>query len=108
MAFPTWCRFVTPVLAHGRFQVRDFNAPITMSGQIETRVAVAPGDFMVADDDGIVVVPAAIAEEVLEYAEAGKRAEGEIRRAIEAGEDRESIDRRIDRWALLKARGAAR
>lgn len=108
MAFPTWCRFVTPVLAHGRFQVQDFNQPIGMTGQVEDRVTVHPGDMVLADDDGVVVVPAAMAEEVLEFAEAGERAEGEIRRAIEAGEDRESIDQRIDRWALLKARGKAR
>jgi regulator of RNase E activity RraA len=100
MSFPTFCRFVTPVLAHGRFQVHGFNEPITMSGQVENRVPVQPGDFIVADDDGVVVVPQATLLEVLEYAEAGERAEREIRQAIDAGEDRESIDRRIDRWAL--------
>jgi regulator of RNase E activity RraA len=106
MSFPTFCRFVTPVLAHGRFQVHGFNEPITMSGQVENRVPVQPGDFIVADDDGVVVVPQATLLEVLEYAEAGERAEREIRQAIDAGEDRESIDRRIDRWALLKQKRA--
>lgn len=104
MNFPTYCRFVTPVLAHGRFQVMDFNEPITMSGQVESRVPVNSGDFVVADDDGVVIVPQALLEEVFEYAEAAEKAEGETRKAIEAGEDRESIDKRIDRWALLKSR----
>jgi len=103
MHFPTFCRFVTPVLAHGRFQIKGFNEPITMSGQVEERVVVRPGDFVLADDDGIVIVPKALLEEALGYAEAAREAEGEIRKAIEAGEDRESVDKRIDRWALLKA-----
>ncbi|MPZ21073.1 MAG: hypothetical protein GEV06_24710 [Luteitalea sp.] len=108
MGFPTWCRFVTPVLAHGRFQIHGFNVPITMAGQLEARVTIAPGDFVVADDDGVVIVPEALVAEVIEFAEAAEQAEVAIRRAIEVGEDRESIDRRLDRWALLKARQATR
>jgi len=104
MNFPTYCRFVTPVLAHGRFQIQSYNEPITMSGQVDSRLPVKPGDFAVGDDDGVVIVPKALLEEVLEFAEAAERAEGETRKAIEAGEDRESIDKRIDRWALLKAK----
>src|SRR5688572_28542891 len=102
MPFPTFCRFVTPVLAHGRFQVHGFNEPITVAGQID-RVAVNPGDFVVADDDGAVVVPHALLIEVLHFAELAEKAECEIRRALDAGEDRESVDRRIDRFAALKA-----
>jgi regulator of RNase E activity RraA len=103
MNFPTYCRFLTPVLAHGRFQVHGFNQPITVSGQVAERVPVSPGDFLVADDDGAVVVPLAMLEEVLHFAELAEKAEGEIRRALDAGEDRESVDKRIDRFAALKA-----
>jgi 4-hydroxy-4-methyl-2-oxoglutarate aldolase len=103
MSFPTFCRFVTPVLAHGRFQVHGFNEPITVSGQVDERVAVSPGDFLIADDDGAVVVPQHLLEEVLGFAELAEKAEGEIRRALDAGEDRQSVDRRIDRFAALKA-----
>lgn len=103
MNFPTLCRFVTPVLAHGRFQVHGFNEPITVAGQVGERVAVTPGDFVVADDDGAVIVPQSLLDEVLHFAELAELAEGEIRRALDAGEDRESVDRRIDRFAALKA-----
>jgi regulator of RNase E activity RraA len=77
-----------------------------MAGQVDARVDIAPGDFVVADDDGVVIVPERLLAEVIEYAEAAEQAEGAIREAIESGEDRESIDRRLDRWALLKARRA--
>ena len=103
MNFPTHARFLTPVLAHGRFQVHGFNAPISVSGQVGDRVGVSPGDFVVADDDGAVIVPQAMLEEVLHFAELAEAAEGEIRRALDAGEDRESVDKRIDRFAALKA-----
>jgi len=103
MNFPTFCRFVTPVLAHGRFQVHGFNEPITVSGQVGDRVNVEPADFVVADDDGAVIVPQAMLEEVLGFAELAERAESEIRRALDAGEDRQSVDRRIDRFAAIKA-----
>ena len=103
MSFPTFARFVTPVLAHGRFQVHGFNDPITVTGQVGQRVAVEPGDFAIADDDGAVIVPQLLLNDVLHFAELAEQAEGEIRRALEAGEDRESVDRRIDRFGALKS-----
>lgn len=103
MNFPTYARFLTPVLAHGRFQVHGFNEPISVAGQVGDRVAVSPGDYLVADDDGAVVVPQALLGEVLHFAELAEECEGQIRRALDAGEDRESVDKRIDRFAALKA-----
>ena len=104
LCFPTYCRFLTPVLAHGRFQVEGFNVPISVSGQVQERVRVNPGDFVLGDDDGVVIIPQPLLEEVLKYSEAATVAEVQIREALEAGEDREEVDRRIDRWALLKGR----
>ena len=102
MGFPTFCRFVTPVLAHGRFQIKGINDPVELSAQLGGTVLVRPGDFVVADDDGIVVIPNQHLEQTLQYAEYAERIEKEIRAAIESGEDRESVDKRLDRWALLK------
>jgi 4-hydroxy-4-methyl-2-oxoglutarate aldolase len=104
LSFPTYCRFTTPVLAHGRFQVEGFNVPISVSGQVQERVRVNPGDFVLGDDDGVIIIPQPLFEEVLEYSESATTAESQIREALEAGEDREGVDRRIDRWALLKRR----
>ena len=86
------------MLAHGRFQVHGFNEPITVSGQVGERVAVAPGDFVVADDDGAVIVPQALLEEVLHFAELAEKAEGEIRRRSGRGRGsrkRRSADRSV-------------
>jgi 4-hydroxy-4-methyl-2-oxoglutarate aldolase len=48
-------------------------------------VRVATGDWIVGDADGIVVVPAARAGEVLEQAELLVGTENEIRAAVRAG-----------------------
>ncbi len=46
---------------------------------------MAPGDYVVADRDGAVVVPAELTLQVLEEAEAVVATENEIRRAVGAG-----------------------
>ena len=56
------------------------DAPITVGG-----VRIAPGDYVVADRDGIVVVPAEATDDVLEEAETFARAESEIRAAVREG-----------------------
>ncbi|HEY6987338.1 MAG TPA: RraA family protein [Bryobacteraceae bacterium] len=98
MQFPTFCRFVTPVLSHGRFSIESFNRPISMTGQVAERVQVNPSDFVLADDDGVVIVPRSLLEDVLSHSEVADKAEREMRAAIESGEDRESINKRINRW----------
>jgi regulator of RNase E activity RraA len=106
MGFPTYCRFVTPVLSHGRFQIEAVNEPISLSAQVHERVQVRPGDFVLGDDDGIVIVPRDVLEDVLVCTEEAEKGEARIREALLKGEDRESVDARIDRWAALKARNA--
>ncbi|MDR6288397.1 MULTISPECIES: hypothetical protein [Inquilinus] len=57
------------------------NLPLVCAGQL-----VLPGDLVVADDDGIVVVPRLRAEAVLRLSEARERKEAETRARLKAGE----------------------
>ena len=78
--FPVFCRYVTPEDSTWRWQLEATQVPVTVG-----RVRVEPGDWIVADDDGVVVVPRAIAEDVLAEAENKAATESEIRAAVRDG-----------------------
>lgn len=65
MDFPTFCRYITPVFAQGRYRIRGYQKPIKVLGQVEEKVIVYPGDFVLTDRDSMVIVPAALNEKVL-------------------------------------------
>ena len=48
----------------------DYNVPIGCGG-----ILVIPGDIIVSDDDGVVVVPPKVARQVIEYCERREGAE---------------------------------
>jgi 4-hydroxy-4-methyl-2-oxoglutarate aldolase len=78
--FAVFCRFVTPEDSTWRWQLEATQVPVTIG-----RVRIEPGDWIVGDDDGVVVVPHGIAESVLAEAEAKAATESEIRAAVREG-----------------------
>ena len=80
MAFPVFCRGVHPADSLGRLDVAGHNVPITCGG-----VLVQPGDLVLADADGVVVVPHARAEETLRLAEEKVSGENLVRKALAEG-----------------------
>jgi regulator of RNase E activity RraA len=50
-------------------------------------VTINPGDYVLADQDGVIVLPKARAEEIISAAETASRTENKIRTAILAGMD---------------------
>jgi regulator of RNase E activity RraA len=85
LEFPVFARYRTPVQSIGRWKVTGSGTPVSMPGATSGRVAIAPGDFILADDDGAIAIPAAVVEETLERAEAIGAKEKEIRADIAAG-----------------------
>jgi regulator of RNase E activity RraA len=77
--FPVFARYRTPVQSIGRWRVTGDGIPVPMPGATVPHVEVAPGDFVLADGDGAIVVPAALAEEVLGRAERLGAREAQIR-----------------------------
>jgi regulator of RNase E activity RraA len=62
--FPVFARHMVPTTGRTRLKVAAINEPVVVDG-----VAVAPGDIAAADGTGIVVLPAARAEEITALAE---------------------------------------
>lgn len=79
--YPVFCSHVTPQDCTHRWQVTGHgDVTIDVGG-----VRVAPGDWVVADEDGCVVIPAPLVTDVLEAAEAMVATENEIRDAVRDG-----------------------
>jgi regulator of RNase E activity RraA len=81
LGFPVWARGTSPRDVHGRLEFGPHGVPVEIDG-----IAIAPGDLVVADADGVVVVPAAVTGDVLRRAGEKAAAEGGLRHAVLGGE----------------------
>jgi 4-hydroxy-4-methyl-2-oxoglutarate aldolase len=61
---PVWSQFISQGMDQGRIRYQEKDIPVAIGG-----VAVYPGDVVVADGDGVIVVPRKMAREVAKYAQ---------------------------------------
>jgi regulator of RNase E activity RraA len=77
---PVWCQGVAAPPSVGGLTFVNWNEPIGCGG-----VAVFPDDWVVVDDDGAVLIPAALIEEICTLAPEQERLEGWIMSEVEKG-----------------------
>lgn len=90
LGWPIWTRAITPRGTHTMFSGRkdelSINVPVACGG-----VVVKPGDFIVADLMGVVVVPLENAEEVVKLAEEQAEREEKTRAWVKQGKTVEDL-----------------
>jgi regulator of RNase E activity RraA len=80
--FPVFCAFLTPSDVVERWIPDRFGEPITIG-----EVTIMTGDYLLGDRDGVVVIPKAEAEQVIDETEKVVATESEMRRALIEGMD---------------------
>lgn len=80
LGFPVFCKYRTPRDILGRWQLEEYNVPIAVGG-----VVIEPGDFVLGDRDGVLIIPQRVAEEVITKAEEVVHTENLVRKAILEG-----------------------
>jgi len=80
--FQAWCRGFTPRDIVGHWLPKATEVPIVIG-----EVTIAPGDYLLGDRDGLLRVPRAEANLIVQLAEAAIATESLVRKAILAGTD---------------------
>ena len=84
LAFPVYCRFNTPRDIVGRWLTDGLGRHVTIGA-----VEIFTGDYLLADQDGVVVISRSMAAEVVQAAEDAAGVENKVRTAILGGTDPE-------------------
>lgn len=93
LQFPTFAAAVSAKDSAGRLAVVGYGEPVACGG-----VTVNPGDLVLADCDGVVVIPATAAAEALARAEEKREREQAARGQLEAGA---SVAEVYERYRIL-------
>ena len=93
LGYPVWCRGTLPLDCKGRTAVTAWRQPAVVGG-----LPVRPGDLVVADADGAVVVPAGLIDQTIRQALAKASKEHRLRDTLEAGS---TLRAAYDRFGVL-------
>lgn len=96
--WPCFAAAVTPANGARRWQLQRTGEPVLMPGQGGVVVRIVPGDLILADADGIAVVPQAAARQIIEDAERLQAIERRMTEEMHSGAPRADVFRRNPRF----------
>jgi 4-hydroxy-4-methyl-2-oxoglutarate aldolase len=102
--FPVVAAAVTPVNGARRWRYVAADEPVSLPGIGGASVTIRPGDLVLGDGDGVVVVPAEYAEQIIADSEALQRIEAAIAGALRSGETRKEAFRLNPRFDHVRPR----
>ncbi len=102
VGLPTFCTFVTPINASRRWSITEVGEPLRLPGMGGGTVAIRPGDLILGDADGVVVIPTEIAVPAIEAAETLDAIEKRITQGIRDGGTREQLFKLHPRFAHIR------
>jgi len=95
---PVYCRGIVQQSVRGRSACAGYGIEIRLAG-----VRVRPGDYILADDNGTVVIPAERIQEIVAFAQKVKATEDRVIAEIRAGADPVEAHQRVNYDNMLKA-----
>ena len=93
MGFPVYYSGIRPLDSLGRARVMAYDVPVRCGEAL-----VSPGDMVFADYDGVVVIPAAVEQQVLKLAKEKVGKESLSRKALLAGNSLRDV---YDKYGVL-------
>jgi len=93
MGFHCYSRGYSPLDSAGRIIPRDVQVPVTCAG-----VHITPGDFVLADYEGVVIIPAAILEDVRSKCMEKLEGENTVRDVLASGRSPRKV---FDEYGIL-------
>jgi regulator of RNase E activity RraA len=85
MGLPMMVRYRTPSQSIGRWHVTKVQEAVKVRGALKDWVSIAPGDMVVADDDGVIVIPQDMVSEFVQKARAWADKDQNARQDIKQG-----------------------
>lgn len=102
LSLPTFTRFASPVNGGKRWELTGVDVPVALPALGEGSVTVSPGDFILGDLDGLVVMPRRFVPSLIEDGERLQAIEQAIRDEIRGGATREEAFARHPRFAHIR------
>lgn len=107
MDIPVFARFSTPVSNAGRWRYVALEEPVLMPGQTSANVLVYPGDVLLGDRDGVMVIPSQYAADVAADARRLIAVEEMQRPRLVRGDDPKEVYASGDRYGHIRQYAAA-